>query len=118
MHRLTSRRVLHFCVLPIPDGDAPTLEQAENFVRFVAERRAEHRPVAVHCEAGLGRTGTMLATYLISQGDTAESAIRRVRPVEKVAIETPRQILFLEQYAEIQKKKFDMIRTLPPGCSA
>jgi atypical dual specificity phosphatase len=75
------------------------MQEAEEFIRFIAEQRAEQQPVAVHCEAGLGRTGTMLATYLISQGASAESAIRRVREVEKVAVETTRQIQFLEQFA-------------------
>lgn len=89
-----------FLCLPVPDGGAPTMEQATEFVRFVNEQNAAQRPVAVHCEAGLGRTGTMLAVYLISKGDSAESAIRRVREVENSAVETPRQIQFLEQFAQ------------------
>ena len=88
-----------FLCFPVPDGGAPTMEQAGGFVRFVEEQRKAHRPVAVHCEGGLGRTGTMLAAYLISQGDTAETAIRRVREVEKVAVETARQIFFLQEFA-------------------
>ena len=89
-----------FLCLPVPDGGAPTLEQATEFVRFVTEQRTAQRPVAVHCEAGLGRTGTMLSVYLIAQGDNAEAAIRRIREVEKVAVETSRQIQFLEQFAQ------------------
>ena len=88
-----------FLCLPVPDGGAPTMEQAAEFVNFVDDQRKAERPVAVHCEAGLGRTGTMLAAYLISQGDTAEKAICRVRDVEKVAVETARQIFFLEGFA-------------------
>jgi atypical dual specificity phosphatase len=88
-----------FLCLPVPDGGAPTLKHAGEFVRFVEEQSVTNRPVAVHCEAGLGRTGTMLAVYLISRGDTAERAICRVRDVEKVAIETARQIIFLENFA-------------------
>lgn len=89
-----------FLCLPVADGGAPTREQAEDFVRFVSDQRAVARPVAVHCEAGIGRTGTLLATYLIAQGESASVAIERVRSVERVAIETPRQIEFLKQYAE------------------
>lgn len=88
-----------FLCLPVADGGAPTLEQAEEFVRFVTGQRAARRPVVVHCEAGLGRTGTMLATYLIAQGESAAAAIQRVRAVESVAVETPQQIQFLEAYA-------------------
>jgi atypical dual specificity phosphatase len=89
-----------FLCLPVPDGGAPTIEQASQFVRFVRERREGQYPVAVHCEAGLGRTGTMLAAYLISEGDSAQAAVRRVREIERVAVETLRQIQFLEEYEQ------------------
>jgi protein-tyrosine phosphatase len=88
-----------FLCLPIPDGGAPTMDQAIKVVQFVIAQRSAQRAVAVHCEAGIGRTGTVIATYLISQGDDAKTAINRVRAVENRAIETPRQIQFLEQFA-------------------
>jgi atypical dual specificity phosphatase len=88
-----------FLCLPVPDGGAPTMSQMDEFIQFVAGQIIRQRPVAVHCEAGLGRTGTMLAAFLISQGDSAARAIAKVRAVESSAIETSRQIQFLEQYA-------------------
>ena len=75
------------------------MEQVKEFIEFVGLQLADHRPVAVHCEAGLGRRGTMLATYLISRGESAASAISRVRAAESSVVETPRQIQFLEQSA-------------------
>ena len=90
-----------FLNIPLPDGGAPTMAQASEFVRFVNEQLQAKKPVAVHCHAGLGRTGTMLATYLISQGNSAETAIRAIRAVESSAIETPRQIQFLYEFADL-----------------
>src|SRR5215469_4637393 len=89
-----------FLCLPISNGGAPTVAQAGEFVRFVSEQRAAGRPVAVHCEAGLGRTGTLLATYLIAEGANANGAIKRVRLAREGAIESLQQIFFLEQYAK------------------
>jgi protein-tyrosine phosphatase len=89
-----------FLCLPLPDGGAPTIEQATEFVDFVDEQRAQNCPVAVHCEGGVGRTGTMLAAYLVSHGNSARVAIARVREVESSAVETKRQIQFLEHFEQ------------------
>jgi protein-tyrosine phosphatase len=88
-----------FLCLPVPDGGAPTIEQVREFTNFVDTQRAVNNPVAVHCEAGLGRTGTIIAAYLISKGESAECAIARVRVAESKAIETATQLQFLHQLA-------------------
>ena len=86
-----------FLCLPVPDGGAPTMEQSQEFICFVDRQLGDRRPVAVHCEAGLGRTGTILAAYLMLKGQPFESAVACIRAAEKSAIETPQQVQFLRQ---------------------
>ena len=63
----------------IEDFASPTLDQIEEFVEFVGSRLAAGKKVLVHCYAGRGRTGTMLAAYLIHGGMSAGAAIREIR---------------------------------------
>jgi len=84
-----------FHYLPIPDGFPPTTEQFKGFLGFMKEQRSQNRAVAVHCAAGIGRTGVVIAGYLMTQGATFEEAVVQVRAVRPGAIETQRQLTFL-----------------------
>ncbi len=63
----------------VEDFASPTFEQIDEFVDFVNSKLAAGKKVLVHCFAGRGRTGTMLAAYLIHRGMRSEAAIREVR---------------------------------------
>lgn len=86
--------------LPVPDFHPPTLGQQLEFVEKVAGKLSDGGRVGVHCAAGMGRTGTLLATFLVYLGNTAEDAIARVRELRPGSIETVAQEAAIQVYSE------------------
>ncbi|MEW6283058.1 MAG: dual specificity protein phosphatase family protein, partial [Candidatus Eremiobacterota bacterium] len=59
--------------IAVRDWDTPSLKQVEDFIQL-ADQARDH-PTYVHCKAGIGRTGTMIACWRISQGWSVEKAL-------------------------------------------
>ena len=88
--------------IPIIDNHNPTLGQVKEFLSYVAKKKAEG-PVYVHCEAGVGRTGVMVAAYRMKfEGWSAGKAIVEAR---KYGLKERSQVLFIRELA----KKLDQI---------
>ena len=85
--------------IPITDMAAPTPLQFERALSFIDEQRGLGRRVAVHCLMGQGRTGSILAAYLIRAGATPEDALARLRAVCPGAVENPTQERALQEFA-------------------
>ena len=85
--------------LPVPDFTAPSPDQLRAALAFIDRHRADGTAVAVHCRAGQGRTGTVLAAYLIRDGQSAPAAIQAVRAVCPGAIESRQQVAALQTFA-------------------
>lgn len=85
--------------LPVSDSHAPTQEQLDQGVAAIGNALARGERVAVHCAAGLGRTGTLLSAFLVSQGCDADQAITRVRTARPGSVETLEQEEAVHEFA-------------------
>ncbi len=83
---------------PVEDFTAPELEQIAAACSVIDEASTQGEKVLVHCNAGIGRTGTLLACYLLHRGVTAEEAIHQVRRERPFSLETSEQVDMIYRY--------------------
>lgn len=86
--------------LPMPDFDVPEIDALRQGIsRALAQARAG-RTLAVHCHAGLGRTGLFLACMARqAQGFSGRQAIDWVRQYVVCALENEKQERMAEEYS-------------------
>ena len=88
--------------VPVVDMTAPTQEQLDQCLSSIKRANERNMGVVVHCSAGLGRTGTVLACYFVQQGMSAKNAVARVRRMRPGSVETEDQADAVVQYAKRQ----------------
>ena len=84
---------------------APSIEQLDHIIQFVERENAHSKPVLVHCGEGKGRTGTVLAAYLVYHGLSADEAIRMVREKRPGSIENLEQENAIREFEKHLKKR-------------
>jgi atypical dual specificity phosphatase len=89
-----------YCHIPVVDETPPSQAQVDEFVTFVSQMQGQGQAVLVHCQGGYGRTGTMLACYLVSRGWGAEEAMAEVRSRRPGSIAPQLQQECVVEYAE------------------
>ena len=99
------------CDIPITDGGVPTAKQLDLFLEVCS---IPESLTAVHCHAGMGRTGTMIACYLIrNYGFTSRQAVAWLNLCRRGSV-MGRQHGFLDDYYDELSKKVrdDGVRSL------
>lgn len=89
-------RMLH---LPIDDQTAPRPDDFLAALDFIDQQHIHRRAVLVHCRIGEGRTGSILAAYLIRQGAEPQQALAWLRAIRPGAVSSPVQQEALIRFA-------------------
>ena len=83
------------------DLGVPEFDDLGNAVDFIHRRITNNQPVLVHCLAGLGRTGTILACYLVKhQKMSADEAMEKVREQRPGSIQSYPQEEIIFRFAK------------------
>ncbi|MGA2665850.1 MAG: dual specificity protein phosphatase family protein [Nitrososphaerales archaeon] len=88
------------------DHDPPSQERLDEAVRFIDSELGAGRAVLVHCLAGVGRTGSVLAAYMIStDGLTADQALARLRAMRPGSVERAQEAAVREYERRVRPAK-------------
>jgi len=82
----------------VRDFRAPTQAQIDRIIEYIDHHLDAGLPVGVSCNAGIGRSGVILACYFVHEGLTPNEALERVRRKRGRGPEVPEQIEAIEDY--------------------
>lgn len=90
---------INYLHVPTPDLTAPNMDEINRAVDFTHEQINSKQPTMIHCAAGMGRAGTILACYLIKYKKySAKEAIKEIRTQRPGSVQSETQELAIALY--------------------
>ena len=98
---MLSNNGLEFLSFPIEDRSVPaSFSEFDGLVNSVTEHLRNGRAVGVHCRAGIGRSAMIVASALIRDGLSVDSAFRAIQEARGCPVpNTPEQRQWVETYS-------------------
>ncbi len=97
-----SNKNIQFVNFQIKDHSVPQFILPFNqLVKVINEDLKAGKNIAIHCYAGIGRTGMLAAALLINQGESVDTALIKLSKVRGLRVpETIQQISWLHHYED------------------
>jgi hypothetical protein len=99
-----------FYHFPWRDMDTPDIDTGMRIAQVMTYHVDNGEKVAVHCHAGLGRTGLVIACWLMLGGivTSAAAAVSYVRRYRRGALQTRKQVRFVHEFEEALFRAWDV----------
>jgi atypical dual specificity phosphatase len=98
--------------IPLKDHAPIDLSKMREAADYLASATSDGKVVLVHCLAGMGRTGSVLAAYSIAyEGKTSRQALEELRSKRPGSVERPQEPKVTEFETEVLRGKSSKARS-------